>query len=128
MKSLLDYIFGCGIPLLAIFAYAAWENWPAHQRVTTFLAAQEAGPPTQNADDSLGGLLNEETAPKTTADENAPPRSIISQIIDSLSDAEFAVYLGLTGETAEELDKEEKEFVKIIQSNPSCMRRTCMKR
>ena len=117
MKTLLDYIYGLGIAVLAILAYVAWDKWPAYQRVSTLLA-QEAGPLPQNADDSLGGLLDEETAPKTTADENAPPRSIISQIIDSLSDEEFVTYLGLTGETAEELDKEEKEFVKTIQSNP----------
>ncbi len=118
LNFILDYIYGCGIALLAILAYVAWEHWPAYQRVTTVLAAQEAAPPTPTTDDSLGGLLNEETAPKTTADENAPPRSIIAQIIDSLSDAEFVTYLGLTGETAEQLDQEEKEFVKIIQSNP----------
>ena len=115
MKTLLDYIYGFGIAALAILAYVAWEKWPAYQRVSTLLA-QEA--PTQNADDSLGGLLDEETAPKTTADENAPPRSIISQIIDSFSDEEFVTFLGLTGKTAEELDKEEAEFVKTIQSNP----------
>lgn len=34
-----------------------------------------------------------------------------------MSDEEFAVFLGLTGQTAEELDKEESEFVKPIQSN-----------
>ena len=118
LNFILDYIYGFGITALAILAYVAWENWPAYQRVTTFLAAQEAGHPTQNTDDSLGGLLDEENAPKTTADENAPPRSIIAQIIDSLSDEEFVVYLGLTGETAEQLDKEEAEFVKTIQSNP----------
>ncbi len=106
------------VPGLGLLAYVAWTHLPAYQRVSTFLAAQEAGPPTQNADDSLGGLLNEETAPKTTADENAPPRSIFAQLFDFMSDEEFAVYLGLTGETAEELDKEEAEFVKIIQSNP----------
>ena len=115
MKTLLDYIYGFGIAALVILAYVAWEHWPAYQRVSTLLA-QEA--PTQTADDSLGGLLDKETAPKTTADENAPPRSIIAQIIDSLSDEEFVTFLGLTGKTAEELDKEEAEFVKTIQSNP----------
>ena len=118
MKTLLNYLLYFGISVLGILAYAAWENWPAYQRVSTFLAAQEAGPPPQNADDSLGGLLDEETAPTTTADENAPPRSIFAQLLDSLSDEEFAVYLGLTGETAEQLDKEESDFVKTIQSNP----------
>ena len=119
MKSLLNKItYELAWTLVPVLALVAWENWNSHQRVTTFLAAQEAGPPTQNPDDSLGGLLNEETAPKTTADENAPPRSIIAQIIDSLSDEEFVLYLGLTSETAEQLDKEEAEFVKTIQSNP----------
>ena len=117
MKSLPDYIIGLGTFLVTVLALVALDNWNSHQRVSTLLA-QESGTLPQNADDSLGGLLDEETAPKTTADENAPPRSIISQIIDSLSDAEFVTYLGLTGETAEELDKEEKEFVKTIQSNP----------
>ena len=118
MKTLLNYLLYFGITALGIFAYAAWENWPAYQRVSAVLAAQEAGTAPQNADDSLGGLLDEETAPKTSADENAPPRSIFAQLFDFMSDEEFAVYLGLTGETAEQLDKEEKEFVKIIQSNP----------
>ena len=117
LTSLLTYICGFGITTLAILAYVAWEKMPSYQRVSTLLA-QEADPPTQNADDSLGGLLNEETAPKTTADENAPPRSILAQIFDSLSDEEFVTYLGLTGETAERLDKEEADFVKTIQSNP----------
>ena len=118
MKTLLNYTIYIGTFSITVLALLAWEHWPAYQRVSTFLAAQEAGPPTQNADDSLGGLLDEETAPKTSADENAPPRSIIAQIIDFMTDEEFAVYLGLTGETAEQLDKEEAEFVKIIQSNP----------
>ena len=118
MKSLLDYIYGFGIALVIMLAFLAWETWPAHQRVATFLAAQEAGPLPQNADDSLGGLLNEETAPKTMAEETAPPRSLFAQLFDFMSDEEFAVYLGLTGETAEQLDKKEAEFVKTVQSNP----------
>ena len=122
MKTLLNFTYGLawilGSVMVTMLAIIAWEGWPAYQRVSAVLAAQEAGQPTQNADDSFGGLLDEETAPKTTADENAPPRSIIAQIIDSLSDEEFVVYLGLTGETAEELDKEEADFVKTIQSNP----------
>lgn len=117
MKSLLDYLLYFGIAVLAICAYASWEKWPAYQRVSTLLA-QEAGPPTQNTDDSLGGLLNEETAPKTKSDENAPPRSIFAQIFDFMSDEEFVIYLGLTGQTTEELDKEEADFVKTVQSNP----------
>ena len=83
-----------------------------------FLAAQEAGPPTPTADNSLGGLLDEETATETTADENAPPRSIFGQIIDQMTDEEFVAYLGLTGETAEQLDQKENEFLKTVQSNP----------
>ena len=118
MKSLLDYIIGLGTFSITVLALLVWENWNSHQRVTTFLAAQEAGPPPQNTDDSLGGLLDEETAPETTADENAPPRSIIAQFIDFMTDNEFVTFLGLTGYTAEQLGKEEKEFVKTIQSNP----------
>ena len=118
MKSLLDYIIGLGTFLITVLALVAWENWNSHQRVSAFLATQEAGPPTQPTDDSLGGLLNEETPAETTADENAPPRSIIAQLIDFMSDNEFVTFLGLTGYTAEQLDKEEKEFVKTIQSNP----------
>lgn len=82
------------------------------------MLAQKANPPSKNADDPLGGLLDEETTPKTTADENTPPRSILAQWIDFMSDEEFAVFLSLTGYTAEQLDKEEGEFVKTIQSNP----------
>ena len=118
MKTLLDYIYGLGIILVGTLIFLAWTQWPAHQRVTAFLAAQEAVPPPQNADDSLGGLLDEETAPKTTADENAPPRSMLAQLIDFLSDEEFVTFLGLTGYTAEQLDQEESEFVKTVQSNP----------
>ena len=121
MKSLLKFTYEFAwamVPVLGLLTLVAWENWNSHQRVTTFLATQEAGPPTQNADNSLGGLLDEETAPETTADENAPPRSIIAQLVDTLSDAEFVTFLGLSGYTAEQLDKEEKEFVKTIQSNP----------
>ena len=81
--------------MLALFTS---ERWPAYQRVST--------------------LLDEETVPKTTVDENAPPRSIIAQFIDFMTDNEFVTFLGLTGYTAEQLDKEEKEFVKIIQSDP----------
>ena len=104
--------------MVAVLAFLAWEYWPAHQRVSTFLAAQEASPPPQATDDSLGGLLDEETAPKTTADENAPPRSMLAQLIDFLSDEEFVAFLGLSGYTAEQLDQEESEFVKTVQSNP----------
>ena len=106
------------VPGLVLLAYVAWTHLPAHQRVTTFLAAQEAGLPPQNADDSLGGLLNEETPAETTADENTPPRSIFGQIIDQMTDEEFVAYLGLTGETAEQLDQKEAEFLKTVQSNP----------
>lgn len=35
-----------------------------------------------------------------------------------MTDAEFVGFLGVTGYTAEQLDKEEAEFVKTIQSNP----------
>ncbi len=35
-----------------------------------------------------------------------------------MSDEEFLVFLALTGHSAEELDKEENEYVKLIQSNP----------
>ena len=121
MKTLLKYTTEFAwamVPVLGLLALVAWEHWPAYQRVSAVLAAQEAAPPTPTTDDSLGGLLNEETAPKTTADENAPPRSIFAQIIDFMSDAEFVTYLGLTGETAEQLDQEENEFVKTVQSNP----------
>ena len=118
MKPLLSYIIGVGIALAVMLAMFTSERWPAYQRVSTVLAAQEAGPPTQNTDDSLGGLLDEEPAPKTTADENAPPRSILSQVIDFMSDEEFVVFLGVTGYTAEELDKKENEYVKLVQSNP----------
>ena len=104
--------------VLAVLAILAWEHWPAHQRVSTFLAAQEAGPPPQNADDSLGGLLNEETPAETTADENAPPRSLFAQLFDQMTDEEFVAYLGLTGETAEQLDQKEADFLKTVQSNP----------
>ena len=122
MKTLLKFTHELawilGPVMVAMLAILAWEHWPAHQRVTTFLAAQEAGPPPQATDDSLGGLLNEETPAETSADENAPPRSLFAQLLDSLSDEEFAVYLGLTGETAEQLDKKEAEFLKTVQSNP----------
>ena len=118
MKSFLNSLEGSGIGLASGLALFTLNHWPAYQRVSTFLAAQEAGPPTQTTADSLGGLLNEETAPQTTADKNAPPRSILAQIIDFMSDDEFVVFLGLTGYTAEQLDKEESEFVKTVQSNP----------
>ena len=123
MKSLLNKITyelaWTLVPVLAgLLAIIAWEHWPSHQRVSAVLAAQEAGLPSRNADDSLGGLLNEETAPQTTADENALPRSIFGQVIDFMSDEEFVTFLGLTGYTAEQLDKEENEYVKLIQSNP----------
>ncbi len=108
MKSLPDYIIALGTFWITVLALLAWENWNSHQRVTTFLAAQEAGPLPQNTDDSLGGLLDE---------ENAPPRSIRAQLIDFMSDNEFLVFLGLTGFRVEQLDKEEAEFVKTIQSN-----------
>lgn len=121
MKTLLKFThelaWFLGTAMVIMLAILVWEHGPAYQRVSTLLA-QEAGPLPQNADDSLGGLLNEETAPKTTADENAPPRSIIAQLFDFMSDAEFVTYLGLTGETAEQLDKEEADFVKTVQSNP----------
>ena len=121
MKTLLKFTHELAwamVPVLGLLALVAWEHWPAYQRVSAVLAAQEAGPPTPTTDDSLGGLLNEETAPKTKSDENAPPRSIFAQLFDFITDEEFAVFLGLIGETAEQLDKEEADFVKTVQSNP----------
>ena len=118
MKTLLDNILWGGIGVATITILFVAHHWGSHQRVTAVLAAQEAGPPPQNADDSLGGLLNEETSPETPADENAPPRSILAQLIDFMSDEEFVTFLGLSGYTAEQLDQEENEYVKLIQSNP----------
>ena len=118
MKYLLDDILWGGIGVATITIMFVAHHWGAHQRVSAVLAAQEAVPPTQATDDSLGGLLNEETPAETTADENAPPRSILAQLIDFMSDEEFVTFLGLTGYTAEQLDQEENEYVKLIQSNP----------
>lgn len=39
-------------------------------------------------------------------------RSIKAQMLDNLADEELALYCALTGETAEQLDKEEAEFKK----------------
>ena len=83
------------------------------------LVAQQVVPPVQNADDPLGELLNEEAEPETTADENAPPRSILDQLIDFMSDNEFVGFPDVTGYTAKYLDKQENKFVKIVQSNPN---------
>ena len=71
------------------------------------LVTQQSAPPNQNVEqnDPLGHLLNEETAMKTTADENEPPRSILAQLIDLLPDEEFVGFLGLAGCVVEELDK-----------------------
>lgn len=43
---------------------------------------------------------------------------MLAQVIDFMSDEEFVGFLGVTGYTAEQLDKKENEFVKIVQSNP----------
>ena len=48
----------------------------------------------------------------TQADDYKNARSIKSQMLDNLTDEELALYCALTGETAEQLDKEESEFKK----------------
>ena len=54
----------------------------------------------------------------TQADDYKKARSIKAQMLDNLTDEELALYCALTGQTAEQLDKEEAEFKKALLAKP----------
>ena len=65
-------------------------------------------------------LLNEDNTPTINNEyEYKNPGSIISRLVDGLTNEEFVLYLATIGRTAEELDAEESAFVKSIKENPT---------
>ena len=54
----------------------------------------------------------------TQANDYKKARSLKAQMLDNLTDEELALYCALTGETAEQLDKEESEFKKALLAEP----------
>ncbi len=70
---------------------------------------------SQQSDD---GFLTDDEQLSTQANDYKKARSLKAQMLDNLTDEELALYCALTGETAEQLDKEESEFKKALLAKP----------
>ena len=74
---------------------------------------------TQQSDDDF---LVDDGQMSTQADGYKNARSIKAQMLDNLTDEELALYCALTGQTAEQLDKEEAEFKKALLSSQKSLK------